>query len=64
MSTSLSLYYDSALYTNISLGRKYLAVTNALAYRTTESITAVKSFMVLGPMSSHQRASTIKLFWQ
>ncbi len=38
-----------ALPTNISLGWKWLTLTNTLAYYATEFITAVKSFMVQGP---------------
>jgi hypothetical protein len=51
-----------ALPTNISLGGKGLTGTNTLAYYGHELITAVKSFMTLGP-GLHSEPSQLGRNW-
>ncbi len=44
-----------ALPKNIGLGRKWMAVENALAYYIMATFTTVKSFILLGPGASDIR---------
>ncbi len=57
-----SNYKLLALPTNVRLGRKWLTVTNTLAYYGTESITALKSFIAKARGPRLTICAALKLF--